>query len=71
MYVFFVIMLMIMSDELEDKKGERKLLTEVVYSEKTKAIIKADDVFDAFKVIYEKIPAFPSSGGMERNQLLE
>ena len=72
LYVFFTIMIMIMSDELQLEQNERKLLTEVIYSEKTKTIIKLEDIMDAFKVIYEKIPVF-SLGvkGIERNQLLE
>ena len=42
-----------MSDELEEYKGSQAEISEIIYSEKTKKIIKLDDITDAFKVIFE------------------
>ena len=49
-------MLMIMSDDLEKYKGDKLQLSDIIKPELTKKIIKLEDVVDAFRVIYEKIP---------------
>ena len=56
MYILFSIMLMIMSDDLEKYKGDKLQLSDIIKPEMTKKIIKLEDVVDAFRVIYEKIP---------------
>ena len=61
MYIIFSIMLMIMSDDLEKHKNDKFQLTDIINPERTKKVIKLDDVVDAFRVIYEKIPIMHQS----------
>ena len=61
-----------MSDELEEYKGSQAEISEIIYSEKTKKIIKLDDITDAFKVIYENIPVYHVGADLpEKNRLFE
>lgn len=70
MYIYFVIMVMIMSDDLEDEKNKGITLMDVLSPENVKKIIKLEDVIEAFQVIFQKIP--PSLEGIEgTNRLLD
>ena len=55
-YILFSILLMIMSDDLEKHQEDRLELQDIIKPEITKKSIKLQDVVDAFRVIYEKIP---------------
>lgn len=62
MYILFAIMILIISDDFEPEKKEKPSLKEVLA--RAKSIIKLQDFVDAYRTIYDQIPAIHSVDDM-------
>lgn len=62
MYILFAIMILIISDDFEPEKQEKPSLKEVLA--RAKNIVKIEDFVDAYRTIYDSIPAIHSVDDM-------
>ena len=64
MYVLFAIMILITSDEFDNEEKEKPTLKEIL--SRSKSIVKLDDFVDAYRAIYQSIPAFHSTDDLDK-----